>query len=577
MPLTSIRSWLSGAKITQSNERSDHVVRDIALVAACGALATWPLTRPTFWLLAIACTAVLYDCCSRTTPEQCARLGWIFGGTYTAASVWWLFVSMREHIGVPWLIAAALVVTLSVFMGSILAAALFLFSKLRRDRPAFDAILFASCWMLGELVRSTLFTGFPWGISGYAHIEGPLAVAAPWVGVFGVGFLASWAAAAIASALGSAGRRSYAPLLSVVTVLLILHGALPKQFTATNGRLSVALLQTNVTDDAAFNGPRFFQEPAWASMQLTASRADLSVTPEAIMLTAERSWENFPYETTRIADRFRRGEQAALVGVLLQDPMRRLSNSVVGLSSAGVYRYDKRHLVPFGESIPLNLKWLLVGKMHLRLSDFKRGTEVAKPFFVKGQRVLPHICFESMFGDELAEPFRDETTAPTVLAHLGDMVWFGQTIALDQELNASRMRSLELQRPMLRADNAGVTAIIDHLGHVTASIPPYTTAVLLGEVEGRTGLTPYARWASLYGNAPLWLFAGLPLLASIRRPLGKIAPVSIAYLMGESSLNSQVQRGRKRSDARLKMPLVEERSTVSASMKFKRKHKKRRP
>ena len=90
-----------------------------------------------------------------------------------------------------------------------------------------------------------------------------------------------------------------------------------------------------------------------------------------------------------------------------------------------------------------------------------------------------------------------------MFANLSNIGWFGDTIAIDQHLNISRMRSLEFQRPMLRATNTGATAIIDHRGRVTAWLRPHTRGVLDGKVEGRQGLTPYARWASRSGLAPL--------------------------------------------------------------------------
>jgi apolipoprotein N-acyltransferase len=90
--------------------------------------------------------------------------------------------------------------------------------------------------------------------------------------------------------------------------------------------------------------------------------------------------------------------------------------------------------------------------------------------------------------------------------------WFGDTIAVAQHLHISRLRSLELQRPMLRATNTGATAVIDHKGHVTAQLAPHTQGVLVARVQGREGVTPYAAWAGRFGLWPLWL-AGLLLAA----------------------------------------------------------------
>jgi apolipoprotein N-acyltransferase len=116
-----------------------------------------------------------------------------------------------------------------------------------------------------------------------------------------------------------------------------------------------------------------------------------------------------------------------------------------------------------------------------------------------------------LFGEELARRFAVEAQAPTVLVNVSNIGWFGRTVAVAQHLNISRLRSLELQRPMVRATNTGATAVIDHRGAVTARLPPHTRGVLAARVEGRDGLTPFARWASALGLAPLWALAlGVP-------------------------------------------------------------------
>jgi apolipoprotein N-acyltransferase len=110
-----------------------------------------------------------------------------------------------------------------------------------------------------------------------------------------------------------------------------------------------------------------------------------------------------------------------------------------------------------------------------------------------------------LFGDELARRFVDEKTAPTVMVNVSNIGWFGNTVAIDQHLHISRMRALELGRPMVRATNTGATVIINHRGEVTHSLPRHTRGVLTGSVEGRTGLTPFAWWAGRFGLWPLWI------------------------------------------------------------------------
>ena len=176
------------------------------------------------------------------------------------------------------------------------------------------------------------------------------------------------------------------------------------------------------------------------------------------------------------------------------------TNSVVGLAPGlqQVWRYDKHHLVPFGEFIPPMFMWF-TRMMNIPLGDFNRGAVGQAPFDWKGQRLAANICYEDLFGEELGVRFEDPARAPTVLVNVSNIGWFGDTVATDQHLQISRMRALEFERPMVRATNTGATAIIDHTGRVAQSLPRTTRGVLVGTVEGRTGTTPFAWWVARFG------------------------------------------------------------------------------
>ena len=191
------------------------------------------------------------------------------------------------------------------------------------------------------------------------------------------------------------------------------------------------------------------------------------------------------------------------------------SNSAIVLmaqpspAATASYQYDKHHLVPFGEFVPPFFQWF-VRMMNIPLGDFSRG-EVAQPSLMfKGERIAPNICYEDLFGEELARSFADPDKAPTLLVNLSNIAWFGDTVAIDQHLNISRMRALELGRPMLRATNTGATAIINAQGQVTHRLPSAVQGALSAEVYGVHGpVTPYAQWVSVFG---LWPLVGLALL-----------------------------------------------------------------
>jgi apolipoprotein N-acyltransferase len=204
---------------------------------------------------------------------------------------------------------------------------------------------------------------------------------------------------------------------------------------------------------------------------------------------------------------FAKGERAALIGIPLGNMKEGYTNSAIGLKpGADVYRYDKHHLVPFGEFIPPLFRWF-TDLMNIPLGDFNRGPLGQPPFEWQGQRLAPNICYEDLFGEELGVQFADAARAPTILVNISNIAWFGNSVAIDQHLQISRMRAIEFQRPMIRATNTGATAIIDHRGRVAQLLPRLTRGVLTGEVEGQTAITGYAWWVSRLGLWPLWLLA----------------------------------------------------------------------
>ena len=450
---------------------------------------------------------------------RAAGLGWLFATAWLSGTFWWLFISMHTYGGLAAPLAVAAVLALAGALAGYyaLAAGVFswIFSRYPSAKWSYRAIVSASLWTLAELARGRLFTGFPWGAGGYAHVEGPLAGYAPWLGVYGVGAVASvLAVAAVALMRGPARVRTGAALAAAALVLLPLASP---SFSTPAGRFSVALLQGNISQGEKFQPSTGIADALrWYGERLQAERAALVVAPETALPMLPRQLPEGYLDALRA--HFARGPSAALAGIPLGSYELGYTNSALGLApgQAEPYRYDKHHLVPFGEFIPPLFRWF-VQLMHIPLGDFSRGPLAAPNFDWDGQRLAPNICYEDLFGEELGARFADATTAPTAMVNLSNIAWFGNTVAVAQHLHISRMRSLEFERPMLRATNTGATAVIDHRGRVTAALPPFQREVLRAEVEGRAGLTPYARWVSRLGLWPLALLAAAVVVLAVRR------------------------------------------------------------
>lgn len=489
---------------------------------------------------------------SRTGPQAWVKGFKIAGLFATAAmtSTWgWLYVSMHQYGGLPSWLACLAVVLLALALAIYFAIAGGLWVMLYRRwllsarhhegryathpqsflrKSEFNlamagAVLFAALWTLAELARGQWFTGFPWGAAGYAHGQSWLAAYAPWVGVYGMGAIAAGLAMALPLMLSvwMAGRtRAWLWLLALGVLLAgLIPAALqhwPQSFTQPAGTMKVRLLQGNIPQDEKFiPGQGVQMALSWYGEQLLSNTETLVVTPETAIPVLPQQlspayWQtlNNKYQTPAAVPGQPMPAQLALIGLPMGGANVGYSNSVLALGpDTSKYRYDKQHLVPFGEFVPPFFQWF-VRLMNIPLGDFGQQRSTAGVLTWQGQRLLPQICYEDLFGEEVAKYFANADQAPTVLVNMSNLAWFGNTTAPAQHVAISQLRALEFQRPVIRATNTGLTALMDAKGQVKASLPVFTRGALVGEFEGRTGLTPYAQWTSQWGLWPLWLFCG---------------------------------------------------------------------
>ena len=477
------------------------------------------------WLQCLCLGILAYQLDRSESAKQAFLKSWVFAFAWLACTIWWLFISMHRYGGLPAPIAALAVGLMAAGLALFYAAAGTVYQVVCKACLGVlpRASAFAAVWVLAEIVRGKLWTGFPWGAVGYAHTDSILRHWAPWIGVYGICALSAFIAMATV-----AKRRDRHPTVRSTQLCVVAIVAMfgytcvisPSRNTDDEMRsekaISVTLIQGNISQDLKF-GEGVNRALRDYRQTLLSSASDLTVTPEtAIPLIQQqmpdRYWEH-------LENHFSKGSQAALIGLPLvtrsEQGQLQYSNSAIALmpqatpASTASYQYDKHHLVPFGEFVPPLFQWF-VRMMNIPLGDFTRG-DVAQPSFVfKGERIAPNICYEDLFGEELARSFADPDKAPTMMVNLSNIAWFGDTMAIDQHLHISRMRALELGRPILRVTNTGATAIINAQGQVTHRLPSAVQGVLTAEVYGVHGaITPYAQWVSVLG---LWPLVGLAVL-----------------------------------------------------------------
>ena len=492
------------------------------LAFAAGAVTVFGYAPFDVALMPLATLAVLFWLWQRAeSPREAAQDGLAFGIGHFGVGISWISLALETFdvsraVAVPGMLG--LVVYLSVFP----ALAGWVVARLARPDTSTRLVAAAAAWALAEWLRGTLLTGYGWLAIGYSQllpeVALPLAGFAPVGGVYLVSFaLATCAALLVAMIEGiAAGRARAVPLSLTAIALVFCAGALTARFEWTRpvgAPLAVSLVQGNVQ-------PRLKFDPAYRARNFEMYEGLVSQARGRLVVLPESAFAAFFHEVppdvlARLAAVGRARDGGVLLGLFtldappadsgrdFDDPL--IYNSVISLGTASPQRYRKHHLVPFGEAIPLRsvLGWFFNQVLNIPLADQAAGPARQQPFSVAGQRVAINICYEDVFGAELAEV----AATATLFINVTNDVWYGHSIGAWQHNQIAAMRALELGRPMLRATNTGITSAIAHDGRVINALPWFTQGILEIDIAGRQGETPFVRW----GDAFVLALAGLVL------------------------------------------------------------------
>jgi apolipoprotein N-acyltransferase len=474
--------------------RSPRAATVAALAAGALSVAGFaPLAASPLPFLTLAGLLLLW--LRAATPQGAFRIGFAFGAGFFGAGVSWVYVSLHYFGSMPAPLAGVGAIAFCAILALYPAAAGWGLARLRLGPLASALLAFPALWTVFEWLRGWIFTGVPWLAVGYSQVDSPLAGFAPIGGVYGVSFAVALCAGLLGIVISGPGKARIAGGLALVFAFGL--GQLLKQIAWTSplgAPFRVALLQGNIPQDLKFRADRYAATLATYKRLIEASRAQLIVLPEtAIPRFLDAVDPAYLSDIARLAAE-RRAD--VLFGVPIRDPDGRYFNSLISVGASPSQRYDKSHLVPFGEFVPPGLGWM-VRTLAVPLSDFSRGPENPQPLALGGQLVAPNICWEDAFGEEIIR----QLPQATLLVNVSNVAWFGDSLAPAQHLQISRMRALETGRTLLRATNTGVTAVIDPRGRVVASLPQFTEGVLDAEARGYGGASPYVR----FGNYPIVL------------------------------------------------------------------------
>jgi len=471
------------------------------LIALCSGLLLPLAFAPfdLFWLAPIS-VAALFFLWEEQTPREAAVIGLFFGFGVFSLGTYWLYISLRQLGGAPIPVVVLLMFGLVFAMGFFFALKGWLQAKLLSNRPLLHGLfVLPAVWVLIEWLRGWVLTGFPWLSLGYSQLDNPLRAWSLVGGVYGTSLTVALLAGVL---LILVRRTSHSTIAAMATLVVLAAGTWVLQGQRWTNRidtpLSVSLIQAAIPQEQKWLIEQ--REPTlelYKTQTLALHDKDLVIWPEAAIPALP--YEVMPFLTEIDAEMQSRGTQL-FTGILSFDTdTGEYRNTLMGLGPAlGVY--NKRHLVPFGEYFPVPAfvtQWLRL--MNLPSEDITPGADIQEPLYVGKVPVAPTICYEVAFGAE-QRVFLPEAQ---LLVNVSNDTWFGDSIAPHQHLQMARMRALETGRPMLRATNTGITAVINADGIVEQTIPQFVPGVLSAEVYPETGATPYVRW----GNAPVVLLS----------------------------------------------------------------------
>jgi len=452
-------------------------------------------------------------------PGQAFLLAYVSGIIWYAGTCYWIYNTMHEYGGLSVPLALLALFLFCLYLGlyhGLFGLLLSLAVDSGRDnRRALVAAPFL--WVAVELAR-TRVTGFPWNLLGTAQVDNiSLSRITTWTGVYGVSFEIMLVNVAVAAAFLVPRKKRRTLLIASVAAAAVLQAGRLVEAPALPADHAALLVQENIPAQANWTRDAFertLRELTDLSAKTVAAdssppdsthgKVDFIVWPES----PAPFFASDPLFRNPLSEMARATHTWVVTGAIGSTPAMQggksasqIFNSAALLSPTGDWtaRYDKVHLVPFGEYLPFPQLFSFAGGLTKEVGEFQSGASRA-PLDAGSTRLGVFICYESVFPGEVRE-FANQ--GAQVLVNLSNDGWYGDSGAYAQHLNQTRMRAIENDRWILSATNTGVTASIDPYGRIVARLPRKERSALVAPYALISVTTFYTR----HGDWFCWLCA----------------------------------------------------------------------
>lgn len=446
--------------------------------------------------LTILGLALLYAQLNDKSLKQTFLTGFVFGLGFMGFGVSWIYVSIHAYGNLNMLASAGVTCIFIAYLALFPGLAAFLFGLLAKNRPLLlQAILFSTFWCVSEYLRSTCLTGFPWLLLGHGQIDTPFKYVLPIVGVYGVSFLTCLTATWLVNAMRTKQLRWLIPFVLILITPLSLKQI--KWSESNQPALSVGIIQANLSMRDKWDENLFLQilERYQHHIDQLMGKRQVIVIPESAIPMPINYLTDF---IDSMDKRAKKAGSAVLLGIPQAANVYETEyyNTLTALGT-GKGAYFKQHLVPYGEYIPSSFQ-KLVNWFGIPAANLKSGEPHQPLVTVQNNPIASLICYELAYPEIL----RQQLPEAKWIVSLSDDGWFGDSLAMYQQLQISQALSILTARYQIVANNDGLSSIINEQGEITTILPAFSSGVASGSIYPLQGTTPWTQ----FSDFPILLF-----------------------------------------------------------------------